>query len=38
MTTPNSACLVRQAFQQGLRAKREQQGLTCGPRFFIYFC
>jgi hypothetical protein len=38
MTTANPARLIRQAFQQGLCAKREQQGLTRGPRFFVYFC
>jgi hypothetical protein len=38
MTAADPARLIRQAFQQGLRAKREQQGLTRRPRLFIYFC
>jgi hypothetical protein len=38
MTTADPACLIRQAFQQSLRAKREQQWLTRSPRFFLNFC
>jgi hypothetical protein len=38
MTTPNPARLICQAFQQSLRTKREQQGLTRCPRLFINFC
>ena len=38
MTTADPTRLIGQAFQQSLRAKREQQWLTRSPRFFLNFC